>query len=206
LDVGVQLAARGSNICKVKGLARIVPLAIGARSFVARRSELLDKLIGVLTPAVGVGMGGPSLGIAWKEEVFKHPLAESVPTPSRLIGDPKKLEVEVATGTTDPGEATVKLTGELFPSTQAAGSVGIQYAPSWALNSVSGAVGVDHPLFDIRVCGFVSVGTVSFVASGSVQAKGLSSSAVSGSVDLGLKLVAPFLPEVTFTILKVPDK
>jgi hypothetical protein len=49
------------------------------------------------------------------------------------------------------------------------------------------------------------VGPINFVGSGSATATGLSSSAVSGSLELGLKLAVPFMPEASFSIIKIPD-
>jgi RHS repeat-associated protein len=217
MDVGMQLASRGASICRVKGLAKVVPMAIGLRSWVAGKSQLLENVIGMLSPSVGFSAASiasaissgsvtpllPSVGIAYKEEIFKHPMADITPSPSRLTGDPKKLEIEVAP--TSLSEVSVKLTGELFPASQTYFSVGLQHSPHWAVTSMSGGVGFERTLFDIRVCGFISIGTVSFVAGGSFAATGLSSSGLSNSVELGLKMAIPFLPEATFTILKLPD-
>jgi len=217
IDVGLQLASRGASLCRVKGLAKVVPMAMGLRSWVAGKSQFLENAIGMLSPSVGFSAAGiasaistgsvmpllPSVGIAYKEEIFKHPMADIVPSPSNLRGDPKKLEVEVTP--TSLSEVSLKLNGELFPTSTSVVNVGLQHSPHWALTSVGGGVGLDVPLFDIRVCGFISIGTVSFVAAGSFSATGLSSSALSASVELGLKMSIPFLPEGAFTLIKLPD-
>jgi RHS repeat-associated protein len=216
VNAGVNLYSRGSRICQVKGLAHALPLAIGARSWIAGKSQFIGRLMNMLTPSVSSGpivnaaLAGspapliPSFGLAYKEEIFKHPAAETIPAPSHLMGDPKKLELEVSASNLT--QASVKLTGELFPSTQVSiGPFDIQHTPTWAISSVSAAIGVEHPIVDIKVCGFISVGTINFIASGTVKAAGLSSSAVSGFVEMGLKFAIPFLPEATLSILKLPD-
>jgi RHS repeat-associated protein len=217
IDVGLQLASRGASICRVKGLAKAVPVAMGLRSWVAGKSQLLEKVIGMLSPSVGFSAASigsaissgsvmpllPSVGITYSEEIFTHPMADVVPSPSRLMGEPKRLSIEVAPKSLS--EVSVTLTGELFPTAQSSFTAGLQYSPHWAITSVSGSVGLEEPLFDIRVCGFISIGTISVVAGGSFEATGLSSSAASGSVELGLKIAIPFLPEGTFTLLKLPD-
>ena len=147
LDIGMQLAARGSSLCRVKGIAKVVPMAIGLRSWVAGKSQFLENVVGALTPSVGFSAAGiasaaasgsmtpllPNLGIAYKDEIFKHPMADVVPPPSNLMGDPKKLEIEISP--TSLTEASVKLTGELFPTMQSSVSVGLQVAPTWVSNN-----------------------------------------------------------------------
>jgi hypothetical protein len=127
------------------------------RSWIAGKSQFVDKLIGMVSPSVGFGGIGaalsqgsaapliPSLGIAYKEELFKHPAAERIPAPSRLMGEPKKLEIS---GPSSLTAVNLKLTVNCSRA-QTSVSVGLQHTPSWALTSVGG-----HrrrtPIFDIR--------------------------------------------------------
>jgi RHS repeat-associated protein len=220
---GIEYGFKLKKLCDVKGLAKVIPLAIGLRGWIGNRFHFMEKLMELVTPSISFGgannslisvgrgvvngnLGSliPSIGFSYSEEIFKHPLADLVPPPQRLMGDPKKLGIEVSPKS--PTEVELKLTGTVFPSAQGiVGPITVQHTPSWALKSVSGGVGVEHPVCDIRVCGVISVGTVSAVVTGSVTASGLSSSAVSGSFEIGLKVEVPFLPEGSFTIIKIPD-
>jgi hypothetical protein len=95
-------------------------------------------------------------------------------------------------------ELTMELAAGIIPGASLKVAVTCQM-PGWKPTDVSVAGGQEVTLFDIKVCGIFSVGTVTGVAevSGSLD-KGL-------AAELALKLNVPFLPRVKFTVLKLPN-
>jgi RHS repeat-associated protein len=200
---GIEVGRQLDYFCKVKGLAKIIPLAINMRQAVAKRSQIADALLGLVMPSFNLGSLGspltpnPSAGLSIKIPLYP---ASIFAPPTSKPGDLKS--VEFSASVTSSSELGLELSATEFPnnSIKIAGTCEL---PSLKFKSFSGGIGREVELFDVRVCGVISVGTVSGTFAAGIGANGYDFS--SSSFEAGMKLAAPFLPELSFSIVKLPD-
>lgn len=199
LEVGKQL----STICRVKGLAKAIPIAIGLRQAAESKVKFAEKLFELLSPSLSVGtLMDPKLSaaLAAKHTIYEHPQAKLLSPPRKLYGDAKSVEIGLQASTDN--ELALELAIAEFPNSQLKFGGTCQIHP-FQLKSWSFGIGKEKALFDIRVCDFISIGTIYGVVNATTSVT--SGGDPSASMDLGLKLAVPFLPEVSFTVLKLPD-
>ena len=184
------------QLCKVKGLAKIVPFAMRVRAFTSSMPRV-QEFIERLTPTFGVGTGSTPFALSFKEVLYEHPLARL--EPQNLTGELRAVELAIApAGLT---ETAIELAAVEFRNNTVKMTAKCGWEP-FRFISFSGAVGKEVPLFDLKFCGVFSAGTISGIVNVAVGGNGFNMSET--SLELAAKFAAPFLPEFAVTLLKLP--
>ena len=193
-----EYGAKGVQLCRVKAFESVAWLALSVRSFVSA-SEGLTGAAGLFGSAISIGRspeGGisPSGAVSFKLFQYEHPL--SVAGGAGPDGHLEK--VQVIGKFPNLSELDIEIKGKLFGKPE--GSAVAKFGwPQLSFAGFEGSLEMEHEVCPISVCGLTVAKVMATLGSS------IDFGAISGKVELGIKLDVPFLPEFGFKVVTLPD-
>ena len=196
-----EVSARAYQVCRISAFKKVASLALSVRSMV-NASDGLTRYAGLFGSAINLGnLGGvnPELSGALSLRLFQYENPLAVFGGAGPDGEIEKVEITAKIPNLTDMDLEIK--AKAFGRAATPFVLQFGWRPELYFRGFQGGVEVEREICPITVCGVTMAKVLATFGASFSLAPGT----ISGSYEIGLKVDAPFLPEIGFTVVKLPE-